>query len=1592
MKTINDIVYNLIEETPIKRYLEKDSSLIVSKQVKDEFGLINDKIEFHIYDFNRNLLQSKYEYKNYRVEDSYTSNSNQTQTLYFNPVVDVLESGYKYGSYILVYNFFRTLFSKDLFIKEISSDRTELRLASNSISDSFVEANALLIINEINRDPYLKDYLLNFGDNNVALVLNLALDNTFQNKEILIKLYEPLDEQFDLKSICSIDEEITSAHEIDIELDKIFKTDPPKKLRGANFDIDLDDRHQLETQYENKTQLLSNLSYSSSLNNVLLKKSYEINLDYSNFNDFVHFGSAKERVLNFYYKVNLIETLQTRLKTTNISGSGYNLQNKTLTQQNIKNIFEKFDGYENYLYTQFPTISGSLYSTTSSQAQTWLGSDDVNSIYYGALLNSASLYDEENKNNLVYSIPEYLRIDEQNKPYEIFLNMVGQHFDQIWTYIKKSTDIYKANNNLEKGISKDLVYEVLKNFGIKIYNTNDYSFFDSFKTSQISSSLAIDDVFTYSNEDLDSELYKRIYHNLPYLLKTKGTERGIRSLMSIYGIPDTIYRINEFGGFEKENLTTVNSDSFSNYSLKIVSGSYISTSFKTSGSLELPHSLHLRYKSKISQSQNLFRIYSGSTDFVKIDFINISGINSNVRLTVISGSNTYSSITPSVPILSGNYFDFNVNFEPSKVVLNVQTNIDGKVGYDVTSSLSFTNYYNTLNLNNSLIFRTGTNLTGSIQSLQFHSSSKSNLEIDAHTLNPISTEPYSSLLKEFPLGSDFKKYNHSVTSSLNGVTYTNFSSSSYSINYENIYYNSPNVGIRTVVNDKINYTTSSLEDNILSAVKSFQNKDVYKTNTLNLLEIAFSPTYEINEDIISAYGTLNLDNYIGNPQDNYSSSYSDLDVLRNQYFLKYISTYNYQDYFRVVKSLDNSLFKMLKDFVPFRANLSTGIIIKQHILERNKIKQLPIETEFFDWNIQINPSLLTADFNSLYNISGSQINYLDEFYVKNYNKYLKSTKKIQTDFTKSNFNILGEPVLLNIFDRSDDLSYKFSRHDGCKVSSYQENVYTLGDKSYGKTPNIETYYGKMGIFTEIITNPILPSKSFVHLRYLVDKDGNLTELNRNNKNIYEIQNTFKDSSTSTISLFDNTKYDSQKSLDGAKDIFVSGYDYSPIVYFKQGENNLKFNYLENQQQTTNTFLYKNSTNVDITDKKFVYNIFSNKVVDSSNDFITGSVYNETFPYYKIPSDGSYTFYLKVPLLITLTKNDSKVAYSLTLYKNSPLNSTKVIDRISAEFTNSFANSPLKFKSIGNPLSPNEQERIRFNNHWSNEINSLTENLPFVSNATWSESSSGTDNIGFYIIYENSANQLSGKVYNIAGEFRDYYYNPTEILFNLELPTKKDINSLFLENYFNTGDKIYVVLQQDELNAQENVANTVVLKSENRISLNAGGEIISQNTSFINSILGNKILFNKDVSNFYNKGVFIAEESQLYSQFGDVNNVFSFRKGDLISIKNSLDNRVTTYEISTVTFYDDGRIGCYIKDEFPSNLTSQTFSEIAFIKKQVDETVVILNFKKTKGSTSYGYLIPSAINPNVLSNINKINKEVKAKLINENDINIIPYGV
>ena len=87
-------------------------------------------------------------------------------------------------------------------------------------------------------------------------------------------------------------------------------------------------------------------------------------------------------------------------------------------------------------------------------------------------------------------------------------------------------------------------------------------------------------------------------------------------------------------------------------------------------------------------------------------------------------------------------------------------------------------------------------------------------------------------------------------------------------------------------------------------------------------------------------------NYIDDPRQNFSSSrsYPDLNILRDAYFEKYIRGYDVVDFVRLIKFFDNSLFKMIKDFTPARTTLSSGVVIKQNLLERNV--QSPPEMSF----------------------------------------------------------------------------------------------------------------------------------------------------------------------------------------------------------------------------------------------------------------------------------------------------------------------------------------------------------------------------------------------------------------------------------------------------------------------------------------------------------------------------------------------------------------------------------------------------------------------------------------------------------------------
>lgn len=1075
MTKVTNIIYI---NKGFQQYESKDRTLINFINLQRKFGQIQDYVEYHIYDLNNNLLTSNHNFKGY-------SNAASSQTLDSSSLIDELtvnveknaiNAGYTYGSVRSVYNIFRNIFGSNVnntfYVKNISNDRKELRIANNNISNIDLEIVYNNFISSFTTESYYKDFYLNFGFNNLIIGVNVLLEKTNSQYNLLIKLYEPLSQDFDLKSQFWLVDKLSDpiAYEIAFEIDETLLTEDKQHIKGPNFNISKDEVNASST-YSNYTGLFSNSATSSfqQLKSLLEEKSLEINVDYTDYPNFVHFSSAKERLLNFVYKLNLLNSYKSDLNTLEAATFTNEVSSsKSILQNNIDGIIEKFDGYEYYLYFEssskaYPKQTSTPpylnYSPTASQAITWLGSDNDSSILYGGQILSASLYDKGNQDNLLYSIPEYLRVDAQNEAYETFIHMIGQQFDNIWLYSKAITDLYNAESNMFKGISKDLVYHALSSLGIKLYTnssvgddmfsyllgvTTSGSFLPSTGSEVINSYVTASN-YSIAGSELDKEVYKRIYHNLQYLVKAKGTERGLRALISCYGIPDTILRINEFGGSDKSSGSYEQYFNKATYALNTSTGStYVQIPWGPSFQQKLdvgndtivPDTIEFRFKtngiptSSNQYSQSLFQVNTGSsTQFgVQLLYTPLTSTGSyinygEVRL-VISGAGSYKYSDPvRLPFFDKGWWNVMLFRETgslisSSVGLNnnyylyaansLYNGYDGDgIGFIGSSSIAITgsdtssynrswNDYPTGAL--SLITYLGggwnsgsitpnnlsSSFNGQIQEFRYWIVTGSRKDVINHTLNPNSieiinlTSSYNKLIYRLPLGADLDvtgsnqltsvhpTYSGSletgsiiiggITSSYGvitspGITFTKieingsdkyYGPSSSIVYTENSFYihlNSGNHGLTKPVNDKIrivNVDTAS--GNSLSPyIRIEQRDEMPLTKDVNFLEVALSPQDSINSDIISQLGYFDIDEYVGDPRMSGSVEYPDLKTLRDFYFKKYYNSYNYFDFIRLIKYYNSSLFKMIKDFVPSRTNLSTGIVIKPHILERSKI-------------------------------------------------------------------------------------------------------------------------------------------------------------------------------------------------------------------------------------------------------------------------------------------------------------------------------------------------------------------------------------------------------------------------------------------------------------------------------------------------------------------------------------------------------------------------------------------------------------------------------------------------------------------------------
>jgi len=700
-------------------YKFEDKNLLTKNPLTTQFISSSDYIEFFVFDENNQKIYPDY----IDVLSDYIVKNNE---ILLNPSQNLQDLGFDTEVYNVLYNFYRKRLSSSpetqFFIKEISSDRTEIRLDSNIIDSKELEDKTNEFITYRDNSEYFVDFLLNFGENKTVIANNIKLDQDSGDTTVLIKLYNPLPNEFQLKTKLWVVEKISNPQSYKVEFP--FTPDVEQDfeyISGPNFSINVQNQNINTTPELSYDTLVntSSLSINSEIKNTLKNKGVDVNINYEDFNDFIHFSSAKTRLENFIYKVQLLENLDQELSnlSSSISSPGiiYNSQSIALNNQK-ESILNNFDGYESFLYYQsgsdftYPKQTSTqpyeLYSSNSTQATNWI--DNIS--------QQAELYDIKNQNQLKYTIPEYLREDPNNRKYDLFIDMIGQHYDNIWVYTRKIQNRFSGDNRLNYGISKDLVKEAIEDFGVKLYSNsfNLDDLYNSFLGINLENNLPfvnmtgdypvnngqeyVDNYITSQSSynplnKISKRIYKRIYHNIPYMLKTKGTLNGLRALITSYGIP--------------YNILTIKGEA-------------------------LPQ-------------------------------------------------------------------------------INIQDNTL------VTSSLS---------------------------------------DNQPNTLSPyrqIQT-PYSS---------------------------------------------------------------------------SNRTKD---------LEVGFSLQDKLNQDIYDQLGELDLNMLIGDPRDinNSSRSYPKLDQLRDSFFNSYLKIREVKDFVRIIKFFDNSLFKIIKDFVPANTSLSTGVIVKQHNLERNK--------------------------------------------------------------------------------------------------------------------------------------------------------------------------------------------------------------------------------------------------------------------------------------------------------------------------------------------------------------------------------------------------------------------------------------------------------------------------------------------------------------------------------------------------------------------------------------------------------------------------------------------------------------------------------
>lgn len=876
-------------------------------------------------------------------------------------------------------------------------------LIINFITHIFYDNFVKTLIDQINVDYQNKyfNYLqnaLNFGNNNFISILNYEgyVENGVVN--IIVKLLDYLPKSVGLRDRCWI-----SNVSLQPMIQKLILNASVVKRRfkiaGPNFNVKINNYKSKPVDYQSSNDL--KLSTTPNTQVQFYKKLTELNINYSDFAEFILFSSAELRIklfLNKLSKINSLNNKLTQYTSASISASvaissSYSVDYNNVQTQ-INTIYNGFDGYDVYL-NSLPSASLSGDALTT-------------------YLNKAIEYDKNNRDSLINNTPEYVVVDGDNSDYLIFLSMIGHHFDNIYLYYKKfptlqyvdSIEFPTEDSVLTNGSSSyisSFANILLEQFGWKPIS--------SLENSTIESTY-----LTGSNSVSDDEklkiIWNRILQNLPILYKTKGTEECIRLLANIYGIPHNLLNIKEFGG---NNISQEDQSSY------VFDQKYYFTKYQGKNETILIPSPAILKSLEFKFNVDAAHIFPQN---VPIYLMTNHGNDWNIRIIknvkdkygkIILSFQGDDLIIDNIPIFNGKIYSVLVKVKsaidqfdvgagnPSYLTFRVTSVEDDRLVFDTKKTLIISDAFTQSFYLSGTIYvgnygGSGNLFYGNIDKINIWSNELDENAFLDHARNFDAYNNYSSSTNysdlyyrysvDYPLNlytssnlyklSNANKYYNNLTASLYNFPQTTttivncaeISTSIFPYQFDEINIRQniklDNAGPNKYKNLKINKVTENVMARLMPNERSVVSKTAMQDS--NIIGIYISPFKIRDDDINNFLGNYNLMDKIGNPNELYTDQYESLRILRNQYNTNNLAEkVLYQEFLTLYKHyFDGSFFTTALQLFPARAKIIDGILIEPSVIERSKYQNKPIDSGVInDFNINA--------YNHGYTVTGSKI-------------------------------------------------------------------------------------------------------------------------------------------------------------------------------------------------------------------------------------------------------------------------------------------------------------------------------------------------------------------------------------------------------------------------------------------------------------------------------------------------------------------------------------------------------------------------------------------------------------------------------------------